>query len=103
MDSMAAAIIIYILGIVIGSIGFGAWMKPGKGIPFEPIDYILYTLIILLWPAILFCILALAIPFVLLYLPIKGLLKFGEWIGEWPDRRKEALENAEASKDKGAK
>ena len=107
MNSIAAAIIIYILGIVIGTMGFGAWMKPGKGIPFDESDYALFTILILIWPV---CV-ALALiggiifggSYIMLYAPIKGLLKFGEWIGEWPNRRKEALENAKSLKDKVVK
>ena len=104
MNSMAAVIIIYILGILIGTVGFGAWKKPGKELTFDGLDYALFTVVALLWPIVAAAagavLLVLLVGYGVLYLPIRRLLKIGVWLGEWPERRKEVLEKAEALKDK---
>ena len=52
--SIEAAIALYLIGILIGTIGFGAYMHP-KRARFDNFDIGLFLFMILIWPVLLAC------------------------------------------------
>ena len=93
--SIEAAIALYLIGILIGTIGFGAYMHP-KRTGFDNFDIGLFLFMILLWPVILACAigagLVIGALLLLVFKPIQFLMYKGEdWcdkISDWWERRK---------------
>ena len=93
--SIEAAIALYLIGILIGTIGFGAYVHP-KRARFDNFDIGLFLFMILLWPVLLICALVAALVigslFLLVFKPIQFLMYKGEdWcnlISDWWNRRK---------------
>ena len=92
---IGAAIALYLIGILVGTIGFGAYVHPKRS-QFDNFDIGLFLFIILLWPVLLVCAigagLVIGALLLLVFKPIQFLMYKGEdWcnqISEWWDRRK---------------
>ncbi len=90
-----AAIALYLIGILIGTIGFGAYAHP-KSARFDNFDIGLFLFMILLWPVLLTCAigagLVIGAGLLLVFKPIQFLMYKGEdWcdrISDWWKRRK---------------
>lgn len=90
-----AAIALYLIGILIGTIGLGAYMHP-KRARFDNFDIGLFLFMILLWPVLLTCALVAALVIgallLLVFKPIQFLMYKGEdWcnlISDWWNCRK---------------
>ena len=93
--SIEAAIALYVLGILIGTIGFGAYMHPKRN-RFDNFDFVLFMFIVLLWPILLFCAVVVALVvgtcLFIIFKPLQFLMYKGEdWckaISEWWEDRK---------------
>lgn len=76
------AILIYVLGIVIGAIGMGAYMRPNGRVAFDWTDYTLFGALILLWPVELALAVGVLLPGVIVLGTVFYIVKFLMWIGE---------------------
>ena len=76
------AILIYALGIVIGAMGIGAYMRPSNRSTFDWIDYTLFSFIILLWPVLLAAVVGIFLPAAIVLGMAFYIVKFLMWIGE---------------------
>jgi hypothetical protein len=92
-----AAIALYLIGILIGAIGFGAYVHP-KRVRLDNFDIGLFLFMILLWPVILACAigagLVIGVLLLLVFKPIQFLMYKGEdWcnlISDWWKERRKA-------------
>ena len=106
--TLTTAILIYALGIVIGAIGMGAYMRPNGRVAFDWTDYTLFSFIILLWPVLLALAIGIVLPVAIVLGMTFYIIKFLMWIGEcigkgfdkWLYHRRIARE---ARKDEDAK
>lgn len=93
--SIEVAIALYLIGILIGTIGMGAYMHPKRS-RFDNFDIGLFLFMILIWPVLLACAivagLIIGALFLLVFKPIQFLMYKGEdWcdkISDWWERRK---------------
>ena len=76
------AILIYTLGIVIGAMGIGAYMRPSNRAAFDWTDYTLFSFIILLWPLLLAAVVGFFLPAAIVLGMAFYIVKFLMWIGE---------------------
>ena len=84
------AILIYALGIVIGAMGMGAYMRPSNRAAFDWTDYTLFSFIILLWPLLLAAVVGFFLPAAIVlgmaFYIVKFLMRVGECIGKGFDK-----------------
>lgn len=84
------AILIYALGIVIGAMGMGAYMRPSNRAAFDWSDYTLFSFIILLWPLLLAAVVGIFLPAAIVlgmaFYIVKFLMRIGECIGKGFDK-----------------
>lgn len=76
------AILIYALGIVIGAMGMGAYMRPSNRAAFDWTDYTLFSFIILLWPLLLAAVVGIFLPAAIVLGTAFYIVKFLMWVGE---------------------
>ena len=76
------AILIYVIGIVIGAMGMGAYMRPSNRAAFDWSDYTLFSFIILLWPLLLAAAVGIFLPAAIVLGMAFYIVKFLMWIGE---------------------
>lgn len=90
-----AAIALYLIGVLIATIGLGAYMHP-KRARFDNFDILVFLIMILFWPVLLACAivagLVIGVLFVLVFKPIQFLMYKGEdWCNQisdwWYERR----------------
>lgn len=95
------AIVIYIFGVIIASIVFGAYLKPRDG--FDKFDFALFTFTVLIWPILL--VLALVVASVVgLFLaiivkPIQFLMYFGQDLNNYFVEWRDSLQRKKTKKD----
>lgn len=96
-----AAIALYLIGVLIGAIGLGAYMHP-KSAKFDNFDILVFLIMILIWPVLLACAivagLVIGVLFVLVFKPIQFLMYKGEdWSNKisdlWKRRKTRKEEN----------
>ena len=80
--TLTTAILIYVLGIVIGAMGVGAYMRPSKRVAFDWTDYTMFSFIILLWPLLLAFAVGILLPAAIVLGMAFYIVKFLMWVGE---------------------
>jgi hypothetical protein len=94
-----AAIALYLIGILIGTIGLGAYMHPKRS-RFDNFDIGVFLFMILLWPVLLTCAigagLVIGALLLLVFKPIQFLMYKGE---DWCDRISDWWKNRKTRKE----
>lgn len=76
------AILIYALGIVIGAMGMGAYMRPRSRVAFDWTDYTMFSAIIFFWPVLLAAAIGIFLPVAIVLGMAFYIVKFLMWVGE---------------------
>ena len=78
------AIAVYLVGIVVGSIGIGAYLKPRNG--FDKFDFAFSTFMVVLWPVFLalgvIALVGIGLFYGVMLKPIQLMMYFGQDLGK---------------------